>query len=146
MTAPPFKTIIAAYDASQASDRALEQAAVLCEILHARLIVVSVGRPLPVYLGADVVGAPPVFDDSGREVADEHLGHARGELEGRDLEVEFAPTVGRWSESIIELAVKRGADLIVVGSRHQGFLDRLLNGRVNDDIARRAPCDVLIVH
>ena len=44
------------------------------------------------------------------------------------------------------MAERRGADLIVVGTRQPGLLERLLEGSVSQGVARRAGCDVLIVH
>jgi nucleotide-binding universal stress UspA family protein len=43
------------------------------------------------------------------------------------------------------LAEERGADLIVVGTRKKGFFERLVEGSVNQDVLRRAKCDVLVV-
>ena len=37
-------------------------------------------------------------------------------------------------------------DLIVVGMRKKGFLERLVEGSVAQDVMRRATCDVLAVH
>ena len=37
-------------------------------------------------------------------------------------------------------------DLIVVGSRHKRFFERLVEGSVNQDVLRRAGCDVLVVY
>ncbi len=43
-------------------------------------------------------------------------------------------------------ADQRDADLIVVGSRERGFLERLLGRSVDEAVARRAERDVLLVH
>jgi nucleotide-binding universal stress UspA family protein len=59
---------------------------------------------------------------------------------------EFAGVVGQPSAEIVDVAERRGADLIVVGTREPGFLERLLEGSVSQGVARRAHCDVLIVH
>ncbi|MGH3114821.1 MAG: universal stress protein [Gaiellaceae bacterium] len=37
-------------------------------------------------------------------------------------------------------------DLIVVGTRRKGFFERLVEGRVNQNVLRRAACDVLVVY
>ena len=44
------------------------------------------------------------------------------------------------------MAEQRDADLIVVGSREHGFLDRLLGRSVDESVARRSERDVLLVH
>ena len=59
---------------------------------------------------------------------------------------EFAGVVGEPVGELVEIAERRNADLIVVGTRERGFVDRLLEGSVSEGVARRAHCDVLIVH
>jgi nucleotide-binding universal stress UspA family protein len=49
------------------------------------------------------------------------------------------------SHSILELAESRNADLIVVGTRDAGLLERLLDPSVSGAVQRRAHCDVLVV-
>jgi nucleotide-binding universal stress UspA family protein len=60
--------------------------------------------------------------------------------------VDFAGVLGQPAEEIVELAEQQQADLIVVGTREPGFIERLLGGSVSQGVARRAHCDVLIVH
>ena len=59
---------------------------------------------------------------------------------------EFAGIVGDPVNEIVDVAEQRNADLIVVGTREPGFLERLLEGSVSQGVARHARCDVLIVH
>jgi nucleotide-binding universal stress UspA family protein len=54
--------------------------------------------------------------------------------------------VGDPVERLLEVAHQRDADLIVVGSRERGFLERLLGHGVDEAVARRADRDVLLVH
>ena len=60
--------------------------------------------------------------------------------------MEYQATVGDAAEGIIDAAEKHDADLIVVGTREPGFLDRVLSGDVGQTVSRRAHRDVLIVH
>ncbi|MGH3029448.1 MAG: universal stress protein [Gaiellaceae bacterium] len=64
----------------------------------------------------------------------------------RGVPVEFAGVSGQPAEEIVEVADEHRVDLIVVGTREPGFLERLLGGSVSQGVARRAHCDVLIVH
>lgn len=46
----------------------------------------------------------------------------------------------------LEVAVRHGADLIVVGTREPSQVERLLGHSVSEAVQRMAHCDVLIVH
>jgi nucleotide-binding universal stress UspA family protein len=54
--------------------------------------------------------------------------------------------VGPPGEGIVRLADERGADLIVVRTRKKALFERLVEGSVNQEVLRRASCDVLVVH
>lgn len=52
---------------------------------------------------------------------------------------------GRPAPTILDAATAWSADLILVGSNDRGPIRRALLGSVSDDVARAAPCPVLIV-
>jgi nucleotide-binding universal stress UspA family protein len=79
-------------------------------------------------------------------VSGEHRERVHALFADADLQVEFTGVAGEPAEELIEAAEQRQAELIVVGTREPGFLERLLGGSVSQDVARRARCDVLIVH
>jgi nucleotide-binding universal stress UspA family protein len=83
-------------------------------------------------------------DDATRNARDK-LEQARRALAERELRAEFVPSVGPPADAIVRLAEARGADLIVVGTRHKRFLERVVEGSVLQDVLRRAKCDVLVV-
>jgi nucleotide-binding universal stress UspA family protein len=62
------------------------------------------------------------------------------------VEAEYVAEVGDAAERLLALAGEREADLIVVGSREHGFLDRLLGRHVDEAVAAHVGCDVLLVH
>jgi nucleotide-binding universal stress UspA family protein len=147
-----MKTIVVGYDDSEAARRALERAVELAEAFGARLVVTSVAEPLPGMAGP--VGPTPLLEPLPVTVppvdtSDVHLREleaARRFLEGRDVEADLVLARGLAADSIVQLAEERGADLIVVGTREPGFLERLLGGSVSEGVTRSAHCDVLIVH
>ncbi len=49
------------------------------------------------------------------------------------------------AEAILERAEEVGADMIVVGSRGEGAIDRLRHGSTSTRVLHDAPCSVLVV-
>lgn len=160
--------IIVGYDGSEGAERALERAAGLAQALHAGLLVVSVApssrqaetvpvvdpaeAPIAALPGPAGTGAPmplPIPEEprpEPRELAEHQLERARMTLAQMRVQAEYAVEVGDAAERLLALASEREADLIVVGSREHGFLDRLLGRHVDEAVAARAGCDVLLVH
>lgn len=92
----------------------------------------------------------PGVSERDREAFDEvveqerHAGEAVAYTQApadADIDVVFGEAV----DAISTAAEEENADLIVVGSNHKGFLERLLTGSVSEDLAREAPRPVLIV-
>lgn len=165
-----MNTIVVGYADSEASERALTRAAELAAALSARLVVVSVSRSTRVPVTAPVleaegpmvvpsVGGPfpaggpvplpeqePRHEPEPAELAQRQLERARMSLAGKRVDVEFVGEVGDPVDRLLEIAEDRDADLIVVGSREHGLLERLLSRPVDETLARRAGRDVLLVH
>ena len=148
----PVKRIVVGYDGSEGAQRALDRAADLAQAFGSELIVASVITPVDLApVGETVMPlaplAAPAIDpeleaERWQEIADE----ARRRLGERGLTAEIVSPVGAAANEIADVADERDADLIVVGTHEPGFLDRLLAGSVSQGVARRAHCDVLIVH
>ena len=162
-----MKTIVIGYDGSDAAERALERAADIAQVFSARLVVVSVSglatvpAPVstfgptaelvppaagPVAPGGTVPLPKPVSAQEPEELARRQLERARMSLASRKVETEYLVELGDPAERLLEVADRRDADLIVVGSRERGFLERLLGRSVDEAVARRAERDVLLVH
>jgi nucleotide-binding universal stress UspA family protein len=138
-----MKAIIVAYDESEVSKRALERAVELAQAFGAELVVTSVAPILEPASGRGAGGIDPA-DPPEKHV--EELRQARAALEARGVNAHYQAAIGEPAEAIVELASSRGADMIVVGSRHVNTIQRLLGQSVSDSVAHRARCDVLIVH
>ena len=165
-TEKTIRTIVAGYDDSETSARALERAGELARVLAARLVVVSVGpregavelipetiEPLMVPV-APVGGIPPSVPvpPAGEAPeaprfgpADLMLERARFLLQQRGLEADFMKASGDPADELLRLAEEQKADLIVVVAHEGGLLDRLLRGDVSAAVTRRADRDVLLV-
>jgi nucleotide-binding universal stress UspA family protein len=88
------------------------------------------------------VPAPP----EPEELAGRQLERARMSLASRNIETDYVVELGDPAERLLVVADERDADLIVVGSREHGFLERLLGRSVDEAVARRSRRDVLLVH
>jgi nucleotide-binding universal stress UspA family protein len=132
-TLASVRRIVVAYD--DPASVTLEHAAEFAELVGAELIITNVTAAMNVEDTAEAARR-----------AQAKLEEARRRLAGRDLPTDFVPIVGPPGEGIVRLADERGADLIVVGTRKKGFFERLVEGSVNQEVLRRASCDVLVVH
>ena len=147
-----MKTIVVGFDGTEPAKRALARAADLAEKLGTKLVVTTVAEPVAMaeesYVPGDAIGlaAPSIIPVPDQAEATRELQEARQLLMGTSLQVEYQATVGDAAQGIIDAAEKHDADLIVVGTREPGFLDRVLSGDVGETVSRRAHRDVLIVH
>lgn len=138
-----METIVVGYDASEPANRALERAAQLAEAFGAKLIVTSVA-PVAVPAVRGTYGAVDPTDTP--EDHEKELRKAHELLHGRSVRAEYQPAIGEPAETIVEVAEATNADLIVVGTREPGLIQRLLGQSVSETVQRQARCDVLIVH
>jgi nucleotide-binding universal stress UspA family protein len=114
-----------------------------------RLLLVNVFRP-PAAPAADVGqdflrGSRDPYADHvsyGNALIRTAIDQAVGRMPG-DVPMEQQVVSGRPAVELADLA--RGGDLLVLGSRHRGWLRRLAPGSVARACARRAVCPVVIV-
>jgi nucleotide-binding universal stress UspA family protein len=135
-----MKTIVVGYDETEAAKRALARAAELATAFGSKVIVTSVA---PVIHGR---GIGPVDPADPPELHREELQHAKALLAEHAIEGEFDLALGDPADHIASLAERRHADLVVVGTRGLHLVERMLGLSVSGEVARKAHCDVLIVH
>ncbi len=145
-----FTHILAPYDGSKNSDRALEKAAELSKLTGAQITLLTVFRHhsmLEASLSMVRVNDPGSIDDAMRE-------HATGIVEyGKKLLVDAGVQnvrafvrSGRPARAINEFALKHGIDLIILGSRGLGSSgDGYLLGSVSHKVTGLSKCPVLVV-
>lgn len=137
-----MQCILVAYDETEPSQRALARAVEIANLFGARLLITSVA-PL---LHSSPRTAGPVDPADSLQHHQDELRHAQAFAEERGLTPELLPAVGDPGDAIARIADERNVDLVVVGTREPGFLDRILHPSVSQEVARKVHHDVLIVH
>jgi nucleotide-binding universal stress UspA family protein len=137
-----MNAILLGYDGTEESKRALERAIELAKAFQAKLLVTSVA-PMAQAAGRSM-GALDPTDPPERHRAE--LEEAGAVIRAAGLSAALLPAIGHPAETIVQIAHDNNADMIVVGTREPGFVQRLLGQSISQAVARHASCDVLIVH
>ena len=137
-----MKTILVAYDDTEPSRRALDRAASIAEAFGARVLVTSIA-PL-VHSSPRSITQIERYDSIGEH--NEEVATAHSRLEERGIDAETVMATGDPASAIARLAEDRSADLVVIGTRGLGPVQRLLGQSVSEKVSRRVRCDLLIVH
>jgi nucleotide-binding universal stress UspA family protein len=135
-----IRTILHPTDFSEPSQAAWELACALARDYNARLLIVHVYSPAPVYAPDGIAIPFPQEEPAALQArlaairpSDERIAYEHRLLEGEP------------AEKILELAQKEPVDLIVMGTHGTTGLARLLVGSVAESVLRKAPCPVLTV-
>ena len=139
-----FTNLLLAFDGTREGREALREAAALAGKLNAKVHLLSVvnltaGEMMAEStVGADIL---EIEQNEMRKVLEEGI----AELRNAGLEAAGALSQGpSAAQDIAAFARRIGADLIVLGHRDQGFLKRLWNGSVGQQLLAHTPCSVLI--
>jgi len=131
--------ILIGVDGSEVSARALDRVARFLKE-GTEVALVTVARPIyrnPPYSGY----ADPKDEEEQRRV----LYTARDALEREGIVATGLAPVGDPAEEILKAAKHYEAELIVLGARSLGTVERLVLGSVSTKVVHEADCDVLIV-
>lgn len=140
------KVVVVGVDGSDRSIRAARIAATLARSGGAQLHMVTVVRPPEGWWG--VVGSPPPADALAASMADAQrsvLDLTLSELDVEGLDLVSSEEIGDPATSLVEVCKTVEADVLVVGRRGAGMVERIILGSVADRLAHDAPCPLLIV-
>ncbi len=135
--------IVLAFDGSEYSNRALQYAKTFAERFEATLWLVHIFTHT-----SDLLG----YEDyeklySKRKARGQTLlNEALQELSNTRLDVREKLEEGPEAESILNIAKKCQADLILMGTRGHGTLKGLLVGSVSRKVIHHSSCPVMVVH
>ncbi|AVM65119.1 MULTISPECIES: universal stress protein [Dietzia] len=144
-----YTKVVVGTDGSESSYRAVDRAARLAADAGATLVIACAyvpADPRSVSQAADQLG-DDAYQIRGDNPAEDIVRGARERaLVAGATQLETRTVRGAPVESLIKLADEVDADLLVVGNKGLNSLTGRLLGSVPADAARRATCDVLIVH
>lgn len=139
-----YDLLVIPTDGSEHAEAAAERAFGLAEIHDAGVHVVCAADTGPfdeVRLPGDDASA----DEAIHDQAAEFVSRLAERADARGLDVETAVLSGPAKNEIVEYASSVDADLVVMGSRGRGGVQRLLLGSVTDHVVRTSDVDVLVV-
>lgn len=139
-------SIVVGVDGSEHAEHAVAVATDVARQSGAKLTFVTVVRPPEGWWG--IVGSPPTpsavsdaIADAQRDVLEDAL--AKVDLEGIDHKVMTA--IGDPARELLATCVEEEADLLVIGKRGAGLLERVMLGSVANRVANHVPIPLLIV-
>ena len=138
-----FQNLAVAIDGSDEARAAVRVAAAFARETGASLTLITVVRPPEGWWGME--GSPPT-----PEAMSHAISSAREELlepiqESLDFEVDTILEVGEPGAAIINVCQEQDFDMLFVGRRGAGVVERVMMGSVADRLAHHAPCPVVIV-
>lgn len=142
------QTVVVGYDGSSNADRAVDAAADHVAV-GGTVHVVTAYHPEPAAAIMQSLSQLPEEyryvwdpDDAERQRQQAALVHLRG----RGVDCQGHVVADDAASAILDVALSEGADLVVVGSRGLGRVQRFLHGSVSSRVAAHAPTSVLVVH
>lgn len=144
-----YRTIVVGTDGSEPALNAVRQAGELATLAGADSIhVVAACAPISIVELEHIESElPEEFHSliSPHLRAIDRFEEARNALLGTGIEVIEHERNSDASSAILDTADEIGADLIVVGARGIGALQRFFRGSVSTKVAHHSRCDVLVV-
>jgi nucleotide-binding universal stress UspA family protein len=142
-----YKTIVLAYDGSEAGQRALLDCQEIGQWSGAKLHLVAVMAPPVAMIAVDAWVLNPALDDAEKQRFQSVLDDGLQRLRGAGLQAEGQVVIGSAVDQIVRVATDTQANLIVLGHKHlHSWAERWWRGSsVSQSLIEHAPCSVLIV-
>ncbi len=125
-----YKRILVAMDSSDLAKKALSKAIDLAKLINSEIYVVNVIKKENPHTTAQ---------------AEEIMSDAKEYAEAQGMGVETFIKTGESPDEIVFLAMDKKVDLIVLGSRGETGVRRILIGSTAQEVIRFARCSVLVV-
>jgi nucleotide-binding universal stress UspA family protein len=142
-----FKKIVVPVDGSEPSDAAVALAIRLARDQEARLLFVHVCEvaKMAAMVSSPAVGVDPSYAiDAEREAGKDALRRAGAAALAGTVQSESILEDGGNVDSIVAIANRQAADLIVIGSHGRGGITRAMLGSVAEGVMRHSDIPVLV--
>ena len=141
-----YKTIVLAYDGSQAGQRALLVCQEIGQWSQAQLHLVAVMPPPVALIAGEAWAYSPGADSEDQAHFKAVLDEGVARLRAAGLDVQGEVVTGVSIDEIVRVAQRVQANLIVVGHKHlDSWAERWWRGSVSKSLIAVAPCSVLVV-
>ncbi len=140
------KTIVVGVDGSEQAKHAAALAVEMARCTGADIHLMTVVRPPEGWWG--IVGSPPTSTALGKTLMDakqEILDIMLKDLDLSGIEYQTIEDIGDPARMLVEYVDKVDADLLIVGKRGAGLIERMVLGSVANRVVQDAPCPVVVV-
>ncbi len=140
------KLIMVAIDGSDQSMRAANVGAAIARQSGAKLHLVTVVRPPEGWWG--IVGSPPPAETLGNALSDAQRAVIEKTIEALDLsdiDYETFEEVGDPANQLAASAESDNVDLLVIGQRGAGVVERLMVGSVADRLVHISRTPIMVI-
>ena len=135
-----MKQVLVGVDGSKESRAAAQKGAQIAAGINASLRLVCIVPPVEVF--TNVISSPRELKEQ-RTAAQEIVDEVARDIRGVRVETEVGDGIP--SEVLVSLAAQPEVDMLVIGHRGRGKLERLLIGSVADRLVQMSPKPVLVV-
>lgn len=138
--------IVVGVDGSESSERAAATGVAIARQWQSTLTFVTVVRPPEGWWG--IVGSPPTPAAVGDAIADAQRDVVESTLATLDLEgIEYSveTEIGDPTKELLAACQEQSADLLIIGKRGAGLLERVMLGSVATRVSNHAATPVLII-
>jgi nucleotide-binding universal stress UspA family protein len=140
------KLVVVGVDGSDHSRHAAAVGVGLARQNGAELHLMTVVRPPEGWWG--IVGSPPTPTALSKSLADaqrEILDSVMSDLDLEGVRHSTVEDVGDPARMLIQHCQEAGADLLILGTRGAGLIERIMLGSVAGRVVSDAPCPVMLV-
>lgn len=147
-----YSHLLVATDGSDVAQKGVDHGLALAKALGARVTLLTVTEPFPIYGSASAVGWVPdggdidAYQKSQDDAANQTLAKAQAAASAIGVAVDtiHVPNA-RPAEAIVETAQAKGCNLIVMASHGRRGLGRILLGSQTAEVVSHSPLPVLVV-